>query len=62
MCHRKETKNRAAVAEFQGQFMKDADLAEFFKSYVEEYTVGVDDVVYKFVGDANEQSGQVGIA
>ena len=39
--------------------MKDSDLAEFFKSYVKKYTVGVDDVVYKFVGDANEQSGQV---
>ena len=51
--------NRAAVAEFQGQTMKDSDLAEFFKSYVETYTVGVDDVVYKFVGDDNTQSGQV---
>jgi len=50
--------NRAAVAEFQGQFMKDSDLAEFFKSYVETYTVGVDDVVYKYVGDKDSQSGQ----
>ena len=32
--------NLQAVAEFQGQYMSDKDLAQFFKNYVPRYTVG----------------------
>ncbi len=50
--------NRMAVAEFQGQFEKDADLAQFFKSYVSSAQPG-DEKVSKFVGDQDEQQAGV---
>ena len=50
--------NHQAVAEFQGQTMDDKDLVTFFKKYVKKYTEGKDDVVSKFVGDKDKQSGQ----
>jgi subtilase family serine protease len=50
--------NTQAVAEFQGQYMSDKDLAAFFKKYVKGYKVGSDDVVEKFVGDQDKQEGQ----
>eukprot|EP00940_MAST-03C_sp_MAST-3C-sp2_P003326 g3326.t1 len=53
-----DTKVRQAVAEFQGQYMDDDDLAKFFKDYVDDYEAGKDDTVYKFVGDQDQQSGQ----
>ena len=46
------TANRQAVAEFQGQAMRPADLTTFFSKYVTNYTVGVDDVVFAFQGDS----------
>ena len=49
------SKNRQAVAEFQGQTMTDSDLTEFFKNYVPKAASG-DDKVYKFVGDPGEGS------
>jgi len=55
----RSSKNRQAVAEFQGQTMKDADLTQFFKSFVKNYEAGTDDKVSKFVGDAGEGSAQV---
>jgi len=42
------TKNRQAVAEFQGQTMQPADLAQFFKQYVSSSKA---DTIYKFEGD-----------
>ena len=48
-----DSKNRQAVAEFQGQTMKDSDLTQFFKTYVPKAAPG-DDKVYKFVGDPGE--------
>jgi subtilase family serine protease len=53
------TKNRQAVAEFQGQFMNSTDLKSNFKRFVEQYTTGTDDVVSKFVGVHKENSGGV---
>merc|ERR1719162_183281 len=53
------TANKQAVAEFQGQFMNSTDLATLFKNYVSDYKVGVDDVVYKWVGEHKENSGGV---
>jgi len=50
--------NHQAVAEFQGQYMADADLVSFFKKYVTTYKEGSDDVVSKFVGDPDKQQGQ----
>ena len=50
-------KVRQAVAEFQGQYMRSADLTQFFKKYVDKYEAGSDDVVYKFVGDTDVQEG-----
>jgi len=50
--------NRQAVAEFQGQTEKDADLAMFFKEYVKDAEKG-DEEVYAFEGDKNKQNGQV---
>merc|ERR1719253_2142039 len=55
----RSSKNRQAVAEFQGQTMKDSDLTSFFKTYVKNYEAGTDDKVSKFVGDAGEGSAQV---
>ena len=51
-----ESKNRQAVAEFQGQFMNSTDLAVMFADYVSDYTVGTDDVVSKFFGEHKENS------
>ena len=51
-------KNKMAVAEFQGQFMKDSDLVSFFSKFVPHAQTG-DDKVYKFVGSPNKQDGQV---
>lgn len=53
-----EKNNRMAVAEFQGQTMKDSDLVSFFKDYVKDAKAG-DDKVYAFKGDPNRESGQV---
>ena len=53
------TANKQAVAEFQGEFMSSKDLAKMFKAYVANYKVGVDDVVYKWVGDHIEREGNV---
>ena len=53
------TVNKQAVAEFQGQFMSSPDLAEMFKAYVTDYKVGVDDVVYKWVGGHIEREGNI---
>ena len=40
--------------------MADADLAKFFKDYVKApYVVGKDDKVSLYVGDADQQSGQI---
>ena len=50
--------NVQAVAEFQGQTMSESDLADFFVKFVQNYTVGRDDVVSKYVGDHDTQSGQ----
>lgn len=47
------SKNRQAVAEFQGQTMNDSDLTAFFQNYVPNAAPG-DDKVYKFVGDPGE--------
>ena len=44
------SKNRQAVAEFQGQAMNSTDLVTFFKNEVPEAHAG-DDAVSKFVGD-----------
>ena len=41
----RSTKNRQAVAEFQGQFMNDTDLAGMFAKYVTNYEKGTDDKV-----------------
>ena len=46
-------KNHQAVAEFQGQTMKEKDLEEFFRKYVKDAKAG-DDKVAKFVGDKNK--------
>jgi subtilase family serine protease len=54
----KAASNKQAVAEFQGQYMSDKDLADFFKKYVTKYTVGKDDKVSKYVGDQDKQIGQ----
>ena len=43
----------------QGQYMSNRDLSDFFKEYLANYTVGTDDVVSKYVGDQDKQSGQV---
>lgn len=48
--------NRQAVAEFQGQYMADADLVKFFTDFVPG--AKSDDKVDKFVGDPNKQEGQ----
>jgi hypothetical protein len=50
--------NRQAVAEFQDQTMKDADLAAFFAKYVPSADKK-DSVVYKFQGDPGEGTGTV---
>ena len=50
--------NVQAVTEFQGQYMSEQDLTDWFKKYVANYTVGKDDKVSKFVGDMNKQDGQ----
>jgi tripeptidyl-peptidase-1 len=44
------TKNRQAVAEFQGQTMANSDLVDFFQKYVPGAKTG-DDKVYAFKGD-----------
>eukprot|EP00944_MAST-04C_sp_MAST-4C-sp1_P012949 g12949.t1 len=49
----RSSKNRQAVASFQGQTMNDSDLTEFFKKYVPSAAPG-DDKVFKFVGDPGE--------
>jgi len=49
--------NARAVAAFQGEYMADKDLADFFLKYVTNYTVGKDDVVSKYMGDKDEQKG-----
>ena len=35
--------------------MSNKDLADFFKKYVTNYTLGTDDVVSKYVGDQDKQ-------
>merc|ERR1719253_1672942 len=55
----RSSKNRQAVAEFQGQTMMDSDLTSFFKQFVKGYQAGTDDKVSKFVGDKGEGSAQV---
>jgi tripeptidyl-peptidase-1 len=50
------TKNRQAVAEFQGQFMNTTDLATFFERFVPDAQAG-DDKVYKFQGGETEGEG-----
>jgi tripeptidyl-peptidase-1 len=52
------TKNRQAVAEFQGQTEKPADLAQFFKQFVPS-AEAKDGSIYKFVGD--DGTGVAGI-
>ena len=52
------SKNRQAVAEFQGQTMNSTDLKGFFKAYVKDAKAG-DDTVSKFVGDAGDKGAQV---
>merc|ERR1712166_329995 len=54
-----DTKNSQAVAEFQYQTMNPADLSQFFAQFVTGYKVGVDDVVSKFVGDPNQNYGEL---
>merc|ERR1711998_189864 len=54
----RSSKNSQAVAEFQGQTMASTDLSAFFSEYVKKYNKGQDDVVSKFVGDTDKQSGQ----
>ena len=44
------SKNKQAVAEFQGQTMNTTDLATYFKLYVPDAKPG-DEVVHKFIGD-----------
>jgi subtilase family serine protease len=51
-------KNRQAVAEFQGQYEKDKDLADFFKTFVPHAKPG-DEKVTKFVGDTDKQEAGV---
>jgi subtilase family serine protease len=53
------TKNRQAVAEFQGQLMDSKDLATLFKTYVKDYTAGTDDVVYKYMGSEHKEGNGV---
>ena len=50
--------NLMAVAEFQGQYMKDSDLVSFFSKFLPHAQKG-DDQVYKFVGSPNKQQGAV---
>jgi len=50
------TKNRQAVAEFQGQYMSQPDLSVFFQKYVRSAKRG-DDQVYRYVG-AQKQKGE----
>jgi len=52
------TQNRQAVAEFQGQYMKNTDLQKFFKAYV-PHAKASDATVAKFVGDKIKQQGMV---
>jgi len=47
---------RQAVAEFQGQFMNQADLSQFFQTYVPQARTG-DDVVYAYVGTNQSNYG-----
>jgi tripeptidyl-peptidase-1 len=53
-----KSKNRQAVAEFQGQTMNSTDLATFFKNEVPRAHAG-DDVVSKFVGDRGDSSAKI---
>ena len=55
------TKNRQAVAEFQGQAMRPDDLTSFFSKYVKNYTAGTDDVVFAFQGDSGGNTTFPGI-
>ncbi len=50
--------NRLSVAEFQGQYEKDSDLAQFFKQYVPDAQAG-DEKISKFVGDKDQQQAGV---
>jgi hypothetical protein len=52
----RSTKNRQAVAEFQGQFMSEDDLKMFFKQYVPTAKAG-DEKVFKFVGEKQDGEG-----
>ncbi len=51
------SKNKQAVAEFQGQTMNSTDLANFFAAYVPDAPAGAD-TVSKFVGDPGDKMGQ----
>jgi len=51
-------KNTMAVAEFQGQYEKDTDLAKFFKEFVPSAAAG-DEKVSKFVGTPDKQEAGV---
>jgi subtilase family serine protease len=55
----RSTKNRQAVAEFQGQFMNSTDLKNMFAKYVKDYEKGTDDVVYSHHGEFKESSGGI---
>lgn len=50
--------NRMAVAEFEGEYEKDSDLAAFFKEFVPKAAPG-DDKVSKFVGTPDRQMAGV---
>lgn len=50
--------HRQAVAEFQGQYEKDSDLAAFFKQFVPNAVAG-DEKVAKFVGSPDKQQAGV---
>ena len=51
------SKNKQAVAEFQGQTMNSTDLQQFFAAYVPNAPSGAD-TVSKFVGDPGDKMGQ----
>eukprot|EP01047_Picozoa_sp_COSAG01_P090725 COSAG01_NODE_22510_length_852_cov_1.434263_1_plen_122_part_10 len=54
---RKGSKNKQAVAEFQGQTMNSTDLASYFEMFVPEAEKG-DDTVHKFIGDKGDAAGE----
>ncbi|KAJ1462677.1 peptidase S8/S53 domain-containing protein [Pelagophyceae sp. CCMP2097] len=54
----RKSKNRQAVAEFQGQTMNSTDLKTFFSELVPDYQPGDDTVAY-FIGDAGDRLAEV---